>query len=446
MSNAARKLSRKIWELSESVDGQQACVTAGALFALSSLVDNALMENLDIANFVTGAFARISTSNAGKQSCIDAGVPSKLVFLTRAEAIQESDVAVMNIARSLWNISQIDEGRQACIDADAPYAYIDWAYKKSAKENALIWLQGTDISTTGSVLVKLAQNGYTREASQIIGLSHTASLVGRDSNGGLTELWDVMGQVKGKGGITRLMAVCITRGSLSPQRAKALIRDHNANALSQDQFGWTALHFSVGTDYNDYRLFNDINIDLIRVLVEMTPETLRVKDRQGRLPLHTLLYNSAKAVSIDVIKLLLVYPDGAKEKDKSGMLPLHLCCDNGQPFEVIKFLLELYPEGTKVVDKHGDLPLHIVCRRNAPVEIIKAIIDVWPNAARERGKGGQIPLYWSCGRTAPFEVIKILLDAYPEGVNARYDYGSVIHRHRLYDEFHLHGIVVPART
>ena len=75
----------------------------------------------------------------------------------------------------------------------------------------LIWMHGPGPGSRGSVLAILAQNGYTREAHKIISLSHIASLIGRDSDGGLPELWDIMGKVRGKEGITRLMAVCITR-------------------------------------------------------------------------------------------------------------------------------------------------------------------------------------------------------------------------------------------
>ena len=49
------------------------------------------------------------------------------------------------------------------------------------KEAPLIWVAGKSIASTGSVLVRLAQNGYTKEAHSIIALSRSASLVGRDS-------------------------------------------------------------------------------------------------------------------------------------------------------------------------------------------------------------------------------------------------------------------------
>jgi len=115
-----------------------------------------------------------------------------------------------------------------------------------SEESTLIWKQGAGPTTTGSVLVKLAQNGYTKEVCKIIELSRISSLVGRKSAGGLPELWDVMGRRRGKGGITRLMAVCITRGPLSPQRARSLIQDHNASLREKDDRGRTALHHALG--------------------------------------------------------------------------------------------------------------------------------------------------------------------------------------------------------
>ena len=139
----------------------------------------------------------------------------------------------------------------------------------SIVESSLIWIQGTGAGSRGSVLVSLAQSGYTREVHQIIGLSHTASLIGRDSDGGLPELWDIMGQRKSKQGITRLMAICLTRGSLSPSRALALIRDHNVTVNVKDNLGRTALLCALGLTIGYWNIRpTPINIELIHVLAE----------------------------------------------------------------------------------------------------------------------------------------------------------------------------------
>jgi hypothetical protein len=165
----------------------------------------------------------------------------------------------------------------------------------------LIWMHGPGPGSRGSVLVILAQNGYTREAHKIISLSRIASLIGRDSDGGLPELWDVMGKVRGKGGITRLMAICITRGSLSPQRALSLIRDHNVDVRARDDQERTTLHYALA-----YK--TPINTDLIRVLIEACSELVKKENYKGFLPLYYAIVNKAP---FDIIRLLIdTYPEG----------------------------------------------------------------------------------------------------------------------------------------
>jgi hypothetical protein len=74
------------------------------------------------------------------------------------------------------------------------------------------------VSVGGSVLVILAQSGYTREAILCVPTCRTTSLIGKDSNGGLVELWDVLGKRKG-----RLTSICRIGNTT---RVKALLRDH----------------------------------------------------------------------------------------------------------------------------------------------------------------------------------------------------------------------------
>lgn len=218
------------------------------------------------------------------------------------------------------------------------------------EESSLIWKEGAGLTTTGSVLVKLAQIGHYREAQKIIELSHCASLVGRDSDGGFPELWDIMGQRAGIGGITRLMAVCITRGSLSPQRARSLIKDHNADVKKVDDRGRTAMHHALGVrheiDLNDF--FDEdeededdpwpagtpINIDLIRVLLELDPGCVKAKDVEEKVLLH---WACANECDDDVIKFIFdAYPDGLTDEDSNGMIPV----DFANPSALIVFARE----------------------------------------------------------------------------------------------------------
>ena len=180
-------------------------------------------------------------------------------------------------------------------------------------ESPLIWIQGTGAASTGSILVILARNGYSKEAHTIIGLSKAASLIGRDSDGGLPELWDIMGNRRNNQ-YNRLRAICLTRGSLSPERARALIKDHNVDVRAKDFRGRTALHHAVGADDTIHKYSNDdkqnkapviLNLDLIRVIVDAYPESILQADDKdwsgGHLPIYYAIHCNA---SFDILKFL----------------------------------------------------------------------------------------------------------------------------------------------
>jgi hypothetical protein len=299
--------SRTLLTIAESETGCQSCIDAGAPLVLTELAREKLVkENVVAARYIANALSNIAKSNAGRQSCIDAQAPLALVSLSHGIEDYET---IKSVKKAIWIISGTEIGRQACIDAKAPYSFIDWASKKSSRMNDLIMMNCTGAANTGSVLVILAQNGYTQEAHQIIGLSRTASLIGRDSNGGLPELWDVMGKVKGKGGITRLMAICITRGPDSPQRARALIQYHKVDVTAKDDQDRTALHHAFNLRSKDKDRWEKdpwprnipINFDVIRVLITLCPSLALYEDIDKKFPIYHAIFARAP---YDIIKLL----------------------------------------------------------------------------------------------------------------------------------------------
>jgi ankyrin repeat protein len=348
------------------------------------------------------------------------------------------------------------------VSSQPDQAPLEQAIFELLPESTLIWKQGDTISSTGSVLVRLAQNGYTREAHQIIGLSRTASLIGRDSNGGLPELWDIMGKVKGKGGITRLMAICITRGPDSPQRALSLIRDHTIDISAKDDNGRTALYHALNTRRNNNEETIPINIELIKVLITACPKLVQEVDHFDKYPIYTAACESL--ASIEVIDLLLKsYPEGAIQmmnsyhhnllhlvferhsdfnvkmllataypkalvsRDYEGNLPTHYNPPWTSMYETT-CLLELCPDIAKNETRWGnDLPLHIVSSGNdANIEMIKYLISVYPEGLCSRNDNGRSPLHIAISSGAPIDVINYLLDQYPEAIQSydidTYDY------------------------
>lgn len=292
-------------------------------------------------------------------------------------------------------------------------------------ESSLIWKQGIGPTTSGSVLVKLAQNGHFTEVNKIISLSKTASLVGRDSNGSLPELWDIMGQRRCYDGITRLMAVCIVGGKDSPGRALSLIRDHNANVKEKDDLGRTALHHALGArPYWEKLDDKPINIELVRALIRIYPEGLHQKDNNGSLPIHLVCFRTTP--SVELIKLIMeAYPGGAFMIDNYRSYPLHLiCAKKASSFEIIKYIFDKNPNAACHQNCHqggeyDNFPLHSACFHNAPITLIKLLINAFPHAVHARNSRfthGDLPLHLSCNCNAPLEVIRYLYDLYPKGI------------------------------
>ena len=201
------------------------------------------------------------------------------------------------------------------------------------EESTLIWKTGLGYTGHGSVLVNLARSGYTHESLRVIEVSRSASLVGLQNEGGLPELWNFLVHIKGRQGITRLMAVCICRGSLSIERARSLIRDHHADVNAVDDFGRTALHFALGSmlSTDAWKERNPINADLVRVLLEFQPV---LKD--------TAFVDAASRAAIlglvDLFQVLIQLGHNVNSKGTGGWTALHTAASRGH-LSLVELLL-----------------------------------------------------------------------------------------------------------
>ena len=218
---------------------------------------------------------------------------------------------------------------------------------------------------------------------------------------------------KGRGGITRLMAVCITRGSLSPVRARDLIRGYKAEPTEVDEKGRTALHHALGVhSYVDRWPYHSpvINIKLIRVLVELCPEVAKIK-HEGQIPLHTAL-QLYPPVDFEVIKIILdAHPDAAKEKDQSGKLPIHLA----RSVDVAQIFCRANSNAAQVTDNSGQLPLH--CTNFKSVELVDFLHLQYRVAVRTKDSRGSFPLQCAISsHSSSPEAIHFLMDANPDAI------------------------------
>jgi hypothetical protein len=106
-------------------------------------------------------------------------------------------------------------------------------------------------------------------------------------------------------------------------------------------------------------------VALIEGILQLAPNTVKSKCRDGYLPL-TLHAACHKKASYGIIKLLLdAYPKAAKVLNCKKEFPLHLALKLEAPSAVIKILLEACPKGPYKLNKNRISALHMACKRRS---------------------------------------------------------------------------------
>lgn len=154
-----------------------------------------------------------------------------------------------------------------------------------------------------------------------------------------------------------------------------LVEIYPYGVLLPNSRGWLPLHSACVRPY-------DSSLEVVRFMFEQCPVAIRIRDREGDLPLHL-------AVSIapfHVVQFLVEkYPEAVMEKGSDGWLPLHDAAerfdDDGSEFEkllIVKLLIDRYNgpadhcNGLKVLDASGNLPLHCAAGRDVSLETVRA--------------------------------------------------------------------------
>lgn len=78
---------------------------------------------------------------------------------------------------------------------------------------------------------------------------------------------------------------------------------------------------------------NNAPLDIVKVLVNTFPESLKMTTTNGEFPLHLAAHNHA---STDVIKFIyLLYPDAIQIPNTFTRLPIHDFCANQLLFKFV---------------------------------------------------------------------------------------------------------------
>ncbi len=175
-------------------------------------------------------------------------------------------------------------------------------------------------------------------------------------------------------------------------------------------------------------LDEEIAVDILKVLLERCPESVRHATIYGMLPFHVAaLWQSPVFCHI----LIEAYPRSERmASDSLGMLPFHWACQCSN-VPTAKYLYQLYPESIYVTDRNGAHPIHHAImglkNRSNPkdgIEVVKFLLDCNPNVALQE-LHGKLPLYWVCNwatnddterLNARLKVLQILYDAHPDAI------------------------------
>jgi len=183
---------------------------------------------------------------------------------------------------------------------------------------------------------------------------------------------------------------------------------------------WTPLHWI---------LFKRLPIDIVEILIQHAPETLRITNDMGKLPLHVACHGG----SLDLIRVLMnANPGSIQARDRIGDLPLHFSCHSGASLEVLNLLIEAYPESIHEKNTYMHKPSQILNRwahrtggnlhmsflhdaviRDFSVHLIQLLLEAFPESGMVQDENGMTPLHHACTNNS-MDVVIALLNANPE--------------------------------
>ena len=126
----------------------------------------------------------------------------------------------------------------------------------------------------------------------------------------------------------------------------------------------TPLHYYLSRKSN-------IDIDVVRMLVEVYPDALTTADDESKCtPLHTLVCNPNIA---------------------------HLC-------DVLQFIVETEPDSLRMIGGYDEVPLHLACKNsNSSSKVVQMLLDYWPESTYQRSRLGDLPIHYFCSNsTSPY--------------------------------------------
>ena len=194
-----------------------------------------------------------------------------------------------------------------------------------------------------------------------------------------------------------------------------LLLDCNPDAINST--GQTPLHIACGIKI--------VTLNIVQLLIDAAPDSVRHEDINGCMPLHALCHNKNldEDVGLEILKLLIDRcPESVRHVIRGGNLPLHPAAAKQSP-EFCRMLVEAYPGSERIAnDNDGTLPFHFACQCNT-VATAKYLYELYPESINVADKNGAQPIHHAImrlkDRSNPkdgIEVVRFLLDCNPDAI------------------------------
>jgi ankyrin repeat protein len=159
----------------------------------------------------------------------------------------------------------------------------------------------------------------------------------------------------------------------------------NPAALSST--GQTPLHIACLSEHT--------TLNVVQLLIDAFPDSVRHEDNGGSMPLHCLCANNNldEEVRMDILKLLVERcPESVRHTNRCDRLPIHIAAAHQSP-EFCRVLIEAYPGSERISNGHG-LPFHVACFCNT-VATAKYLYQLYPESINVADNDGWHPIYYA---------------------------------------------------
>ena len=178
------------------------------------------------------------------------------------------------------------------------------------------------------------------------------------------------------------------------------------------------LHYYVARKAN-------VDIDMIKMLIEAYPQAMQAVDGVGFTPLHAIVSSEKEDINniLHIIKYLIeVEPSCVRTVDEFERTPLLLAsCNTNITLDAVQLLYNAWPESIRIPSESiGYLPLHYLCQNiklgeAASIDILQFMVDADPGLVREMGDDELLPIHHAIyGKSTSF--CQVLIDIYPESL------------------------------